>query len=54
LGKHIGMGYVRHADGVTADFLRAGSYRIESANRRVDAELHLGPLYDPDNSRIKA
>ncbi len=54
LGKHIGMGYVRHADGVTADYLRAGSYRLESANRQVDAELHLGSLYDPDNNRIKA
>jgi len=53
IGKHIGMGYVRHADGVTSDYLRSGTYRIESANRQVDAELHLGPLYDPDNSRVK-
>ena len=54
IGKHIGLGYVRHADGVTTDYLRAGTYRIESANRQVDAELHLGPLYDPDNSRVRS
>ena len=53
IGKHIGLGYVRHADGVTTDYLRAGTYRIESANRQVNAELHLGPLYDPDNSRVR-
>ena len=48
------MGYVRHADGVTAEYLKAGTYRLESANRQVDAQLQLRPLYDPDNSRIKA
>ncbi len=53
IGKHIGLGFVRHSGGVTADYLRAGTYRIESANRQVDAELHLAPLYDPDNSRVR-
>ena len=54
IGKHIGMGYVRHACGVTTEYLQAGTYRLESANRQVEATLHLRPLCDPDNSRIKA
>ena len=54
IGKHIGMGYIRHSDGVTKEYLQAGTYRLESANRQVDAELHLGPLYNPDSSRVRS
>jgi len=54
IGKHIGMGYIHHSDGVTKEYLQAGTYRLESANRQVDAELHLGPLYNPDSSRVRS
>ncbi|MEE8172459.1 MAG: aminomethyltransferase family protein, partial [Alphaproteobacteria bacterium] len=54
IGKHVGMGYVRHSEGVTADYLQAGEYRLEAANRLVDAELHLRPLFDPDSSRVRS
>jgi sarcosine dehydrogenase len=50
----IGYGYVRHADGVTAEFLRAGSYELEVATERVPCELSLQPLYDPAAERVKA
>ncbi len=54
IGKPIGLGYVRHTDGVTADYLRAGSYELVVANERVAATLHTEPLYDPTSARVKA
>ena len=53
LGKAIGLGYVRSAGGVTDDYLTSGRYELEVAARRVPAELHLGPIYDPENKKIK-
>ncbi|CAN5463419.1 FAD-dependent oxidoreductase [soil metagenome] len=54
IDRSIGYGYVRHADGVTADWLHAGSYELEVATERVSAEISLKPLYDPSNARVKA
>jgi 4-methylaminobutanoate oxidase (formaldehyde-forming) len=54
VGRSIGMGYVRHPDGVTEDFVLSGSYELEVASERVPAEVTLSPLYDPSNARVKA
>ena len=54
VGANIGLGYVRNADGVSDDYLASGSYELEVATVRVPAKLHMGPLYDPAMSRIKA
>ncbi len=54
LGKGIGYGYVRNAAGVSRDWLTAGSYELEVAAERVPARLHLQPLYDPGNERVRA
>jgi 4-methylaminobutanoate oxidase (formaldehyde-forming) len=54
IGAGIGMGYVRHPDGVSDDFLAAGRYELEVATERVPARLHMGPLYDPTMTRIRA
>ncbi len=54
IGKPIGYGYVRNADGVTEDYLRSGKYELVVAQEKVPAELHLAPLYDPAGSRVKA
>jgi 4-methylaminobutanoate oxidase (formaldehyde-forming) len=54
IGRPIGYGYVRHADGVTEDYLNEGHYDLVVANERVQAKLHLAPIYDPESSRIKA
>ena len=54
IDRSIGYGYVRNADGVTADWLLAGSYELEVATDRVPAAVSLQPLYDPTNSRVKA
>lgn len=53
IGKDIGLGYVRHQDGVSKEFLENGDYELEVRTRRVPATLHLGALYDPGNSRIR-
>ena len=54
IGESIGYGYVNHADGVTAEFLRAGAYELEVASERVPARLALDPPYDPAGGRIKS
>ncbi len=54
VGKNIGYGYVRNADGVTDDWLRAGRYSLVIAGEETPAELALAPLFDPEGSRIRA
>ncbi len=53
LGAAIGLGYVHHADGVPADFIKSGSYEIEVACERFVAKASLRPLYDPKSERVK-
>ncbi len=52
--ENIGMGYVRHDDGVTSDFLMDAEYELEIATERVPCSIHRAPLYDPDMNRIRA
>jgi len=54
VGANIGMGYVRHADGVSDAFLQSGTYELEVAREIVPATPHLGALYDPGFQRVKA
>jgi glycine cleavage system aminomethyltransferase T len=54
VGKNIGYGYVRSADGVSDDFLGSGDYELVVAMERTPARIHLEPLYDPSMSKIKA
>jgi len=54
IGKPIGLGYVRAADGVDDAFIGSGSYELVVAQARVRAEVHLAPLYDPANLRVRA
>jgi sarcosine dehydrogenase len=53
VGKWIGCGYVRNPDGVSPEYLSSGSYELEVACERVPAKLHLQPLYDPRNERVR-
>ncbi|MEM6987934.1 MAG: FAD-dependent oxidoreductase, partial [Pseudomonadota bacterium] len=54
LGGAIGMGYVKHADGVTADMVNSGNWHIRVAGELIPAVASLKPLYDPSNERIRA
>ncbi|MBX9457186.1 MAG: FAD-dependent oxidoreductase [Rhizobium sp.] len=53
VGKNIGYGYVRNAEGVTDSFLQSGDYELVVAMERTPARIHLGPLLDPDMNKIK-
>ena len=52
-GSPIGYGYVRCADGVDADFVRAGEYELEVSTQRIKATVHMTSLYDPSMQRVK-
>ena len=54
VGRNIGYGYVRHAQGVDDAFLSGGTYELEVASERFPAELSLRPLYDPDLKKVKS
>lgn len=45
LGGAVGAGYVKHAGGVTAGFIRSGEYTIETHGERVPAQVHLRAPY---------
>ena len=54
VGKNIGFGYVRNANGVDDGSLSSGRYELEVAAERVGCTLHLAPLYDPRGERVRA
>jgi len=54
LGKNVGYGYVRRAEGVDDAFLAEGTYELVVAMERTPAKIHLKPLYDPTAARVKA
>ena len=54
LGKGIGYGYVRHAQGVDDAYLAAGRYELIVANDPVPARIALRPLYDPENRAVRS
>lgn len=49
----LGMGYVKLAQPITAELLRATHFEIGVGDRRVPAEARLGAWYDPKNERVK-
>jgi glycine cleavage system aminomethyltransferase T len=53
IGKNIGYGYVRNADGVSDDFLAYGDYELVVAMDRTPAKIWLEPMYDPKSERVK-
>ena len=54
VGKPIGYGYVRNAEGVSEEYVAQGHYELVVAQERVKATVHLKPLYDPENLKVKA
>ncbi len=53
LGGAVGLGYVHHAQGVDAAFVREGRYQIEIAGERFPAKASLRPMYDAKGLRIR-
>jgi 4-methylaminobutanoate oxidase (formaldehyde-forming) len=54
IGKPVGYGYLRRADGVSEDWIAAGAYELVVAGERIPARVHLAPLHDPEGARVKA
>ena len=54
VAKPIGFGYVRNAEGVNEAYLEAGTYELVVAKEIVKANIHLQPVYDSLNQRIKS
>ena len=46
-GRFLAMGYLDHAEGVTADWLASGSFEIDVGGRRVPATASLRSFYTP-------
>ena len=53
LGASAALGYLNCADGVTNEFINAGSYVIEQANRSYTARAIIGAPYDPRSLRAR-
>ncbi len=53
IGKSIGYGYVRCAEGVDADFVANSQYELEVATKRVKANVHMTPPFDAGMARVK-
>ena len=45
---------IRNASGVTPQYVREGRYELVVANERQKARVHLEPLHDPLNARVKS
>jgi glycine cleavage system aminomethyltransferase T/glycine/D-amino acid oxidase-like deaminating enzyme len=54
LGGAVGLGRVENETGVTADFVKSGSYEIEVAGVRFPAKASLRPMYDPTGERVRS
>jgi len=49
----LAMGYLEHPDGVTKDWVDAGSYAIEVGGDLIPATASLRSFYDPRNERVR-
>ena len=54
LGASVGLGYVENEEGVTADYVKSGTYEIQVAGVRYPAKASLRPMYDPKGERIRS
>jgi glycine cleavage system aminomethyltransferase T/glycine/D-amino acid oxidase-like deaminating enzyme len=52
--RSLGLGYVRNDDGVTKDWLDAGTWEVEIAWQRYPAKAQFQGFYDPKGERIRA
>ncbi len=53
LGSAVGMGYVKHPDGVTADLIDNAAFEIEIACETYPAKASLRSFYDPTGARVR-
>ena len=54
VGRPVGLGYVRRAEGVDDAFLAGGTWELVVAMERTPCRVTLAPLVDPRGERLKA
>jgi glycine cleavage system aminomethyltransferase T len=54
LGASVGLGYVENKEGVSADYVKSGTYEIQVAGVRYPAKASLRPMYDPKGTRLRS
>jgi 4-methylaminobutanoate oxidase (formaldehyde-forming) len=52
VGGAVALGYVRHEEPITAEWIRVGRYDIDVAGTEYDARGSLTALYDPTNAKV--
>jgi 4-methylaminobutanoate oxidase (formaldehyde-forming) len=52
VGGPVGLAQVQCPDGVTAEWLKAGGFRVRTPAGDLPARLQLAPFYDPQRLRI--
>jgi len=53
LGCSIGMCYLKNPAGIQDEWIMAGQYEINVAGKLFPIQIHLEPVYDPQNKRIR-
>ena len=54
LGCSVGMGWLKHKDGVTKTFLDEGTYSVLIAGRQYSVSASFSAHYDPKGERVKS
>ncbi len=54
VNRSLALGYVKHAEGVTKDWIASGTWEVEIAWKKYPAIVQLESFYDPKNLRIKS
>ena len=53
VGAAVGLAWLKSADGVTRQFVEAGTYTVLVAGREIAADVSLRSFYDPGGERVK-
>jgi glycine cleavage system aminomethyltransferase T len=54
LGASVGLGYIENEEGISADYVKSGTYEIMLAGVRYPAKASLRPMYDPKSERVRS
>ena len=54
LGASVGLGYIENKEGLSADYVKSGTYEIMLAGVRYPAKASLRPMYDPKSERVRS
>ncbi len=53
VGSAVGMGYVKHEDSITEEWILNGNYELEVQGKMIPAKVHIRSPYDPKNERTR-